>query len=102
MLALTVIKEKLGLEFWGNTYEEYKREADELVASLKEKLLWARGEYPSLKEIDEAEGKLYGWVIGELQSEFDKNLTERLVGYFKKNFYADQNGSNYNFNAMDE
>jgi hypothetical protein len=101
-MAITALKNNLNVQFWDTTYQEYRKEADAMIDTLKDKLFWAKGEHPSPKELDEIEAKLYNWIVGELQNEFDKNLIERLVNYFKKHFYADDKGSNYNFKAMEE
>ena len=49
LLAATVLKDKLNLQFWSSTYEEYRKIVDPMIISLKDKLFWAKGEYPSAK-----------------------------------------------------
>lgn len=39
-----------------------------MIGDLKNKLFWAKGEYPSAKELDEAETKMYDWIVGQLKN----------------------------------
>lgn len=100
LLAATILKEHFGLEFWPSAFESYKKQVNELVTRLSSQLLWARGEAPNSNQLDEHEERLYNWLINELKSEFQKNLSERLVGYFKTKFQNDQHDTPYNFNAL--
>jgi hypothetical protein len=43
LLAATVLKENLDLQFWNSTYEEYRKIVDPMIVNLRNKLFWAKG-----------------------------------------------------------
>ena len=68
LLALQVMQEHFGLEFWSHAFVAYRREADKLLRKLGERYNWARGWSMSANEMDEREDKLYNWIVNTLKN----------------------------------